>query len=173
MMRKTIPVCGLLLAAVCWPARGADRDFETLTGAIEGRLGVHRTHIPGLGVAKFFVRAAAPSGAHGFQLATFEDLSYSPETLRDFHTVVANALGPAWQPMVQVQAPARKEYTGIFVRGQGGRLRMMITTIEAREATVIEMKVSPLEWLDWLREPGTMGKRAGGTNRNEGCCEEE
>jgi hypothetical protein len=49
----------------------------------------------------------------------------------------------------------------------------MITTIEAHEATVVEIQLSPSQWFAWLRDPGAMGKRAGGRNGNEGCCEEE
>jgi len=168
-----IPAIGLLLGALCWPALGAERDFETVVGAIEGHLGVHRTHIPMMGFAKLFVRVSAPSGAHGFELATFEDLSYSPERLRDFRAAVSNALGSSWRSMVQVHAQGRGEYTGIFVRGQGGHLRMMIATIEAHEATVVEIQLSPARLFDWLRSPGTMGKHASGGNRYEGCCEEE
>jgi hypothetical protein len=169
MNGKCIPAIGLLLGALCWPALGAEHDFETVVGAIEAHLGVHRTHIPMLGFAKLFVKVSAPSGTHGFELATFEDLKYSPERLRDFRAVVSDALGGSWQPMVQVQAQGRSEYTGIFVRGRRGQFHLMITTIEAHEATVVEIQVSPSQWFAWLRDPGTMGKRS----RHEDCCTEE
>jgi hypothetical protein len=169
MNGKCIPAIGLLLGALCWPALGAEHDFETVVGAIEGQLGVHRTHIPMMGFAKLFVRVSAPSGAHGFELATFEDLKYSPERLRDFRAVVSEALGTSWQPMVQVQAQGRGEYTGIFVRGRRGQFHLVITTIEAHEATVVEIQLSPSQWFDWLRNPGAMGKRS----RHEECCMEE
>lgn len=167
------PAIILLLGASCWPATGAERDFQAVVGAIEGHLGVHHTHIPMMGLAKLFVKASAPSGVHGFELATFEDLRYSPDKMRDFRNIVGDALGESWHPMVQVQAPWRREYTGIFIKGQGGQFRMMIATIEAQEATVVEVKLSPSQWFNWLRSPGKMGHRAGGNNRHEDCCEEE
>lgn len=173
MSSKCIPVIGLLLGALCWPARGAERDFESVVGAIEGHLGVHRTHIPMMGFARLFVRASSPSGVHNLELATFENLSYSPERLREFRAAVNDALGTSWLPMVQVQAQGRREYTGIFVRGRGGRLHMMIATIEAREATVVEIQVSPSQMFDWLRAPEKMGRRATESGRNGDCCDEE
>lgn len=173
MRSKCIPVIGLLLGALCWPALGAEHDFEAVVGAVEGHLGVHRTRIPMLRFAKFFVKASTPSGAHGFELATFENLSYSPERSRDFRAAVSNALAGSWQPIVQVQAQGRREYTGIFVRGQKGKFYLMIATIEAHEATVMEIQISPSQLFDWLRSPGTMGQRAGGSERDTAYAMEE
>ena len=172
MRSKYIPLIGLLLGTMCLPALGADRDFESVVGAIEGHLGVRRTHIPMMGLAKFFVKASSPSGIHQLELATFENLDYSPENLQGFRTTVGRALGESWQPMVQVQAPWRREYTGIFVKGQKGKFHLMIATIEAREATVVEIQLSPAQLFDWLRAPRTMGHRAGGSDRDD-CCAEE
>jgi hypothetical protein len=173
MRIRYLPAIGLLFGAFCWPASGAERDFQAVVGAIEEHLGAHHTHIPMMGLANLFVKASTPSGVHGFELATFEDLSYSPDKMRDFRNVVSNALGESWRPMVQVQAAGRREYTGIFIKGQAGRFRMMITTIEAQEATVVEIQLSPSQWFDWLRNPGTMGALAGGKTGREDCCTEE
>lgn len=173
MRLKHIPALGLLLGALCWPALGAERDFQAVVGAIETRLGVRHTHIPMMGLAKLFIRASAPSGARAFELATFEDLSYSAGNMRDFRAAVSRALGDSWLSMVQVQAQGRSEYTGIFVKGQGGRLHMMIATIEAREATVLEIQLSPAQLFDWLRAPEMIGHRVGGMSRGGNCCEEE
>ena len=173
MRIRHTPILVLLLGLFCWPAAGAERDFQAVVGAIEGHLGVHHTHIPMMGLAKLFVKASAPSGVHGFELATFEDLSYSPDKINDFRNVVSAALGDSWHTMVQVQAPWRKEFTGIFIKGQGGRFRMLIATIEAQEATVVEVQLSASQWFDWLRSPGQMGHRAEWKTRREDCCVEE
>jgi hypothetical protein len=173
MRIRHIPAIGLLFGAFCWPASGTERDFQAVVGAIEWHLGVHRTHIPMMGFAKLFVKASAPSGVHNFELAIFEDLRYSPDRIRDFQDVVSKALGESWHTMVQVQAPWRREYTGIFVKGQGGQFRMMIATIEAQEATVVEVQLSPSQWFNWLRSPGQIGQRASAKNGREDCCQEE
>lgn len=173
MRIRFLPAILLLLGVICRPASGAERDFQAVVGAIEGRLGVHRTHIPILGFAKLFVKASTPSRLHGLELATFEDLRYSPDRIGDFRNIVSAALGDSWHTMVQVQAAGRREYTGIFIKGQGGQFRMLIATIEAQEATVVEVQLSPSQWFDWLSNPARMGQRVGGKNRHEGCCEEE
>jgi hypothetical protein len=173
MRIRHIPAIGLLFGAFCWPALGAGRDFQAVVGAIEAHLGVHHTHIPMMGFAKLFVKASAPSGVHNFELATFEDLKYSQDKIRDFQNVISDALGESWHTMVQVQAPWRREYTGIFIKGQGGQFRMMIATIEAQEATVVEVQISPSQWLAWLGNPATMGHRVGGNGGREDCCGEE
>lgn len=173
MKIRHIPAIVLLLSAFCWPAPGAERDFQAVVGAIEEHLGVQRTHIPMMGLAKLFVKVSAPSGVHRFELATFENLTYSLDLTRDLHTVVSDALGESWRSMVQVQAPWRKEYTGIFVKAQGGRFVLLIATIEAQEATVVEVQLSPSQWFDWLRSPGKMGHRAAWINRHRDCCEEQ
>lgn len=168
-----IPAVSLLLGALCWPALGAERDFQSVVGAIEARLGVRHTHIPMLGLTKLFIRASAPSGDRQFELATFENISYSPGNMRDFRSAVSHALGDSWLSMVQVQAQGRSQYTGIFLKGHGGRLHMMIATIEAREATVVEIQLSAAQLFDWLRAPERIGHRAMETSRSASCCEEE
>jgi hypothetical protein len=173
MRTRQIAAIILVIGACCWPASGAERDFQAVVGAIEAHLGVHHTHIPMMGFAKLFVKASAPSGVHDFELATFEDLRYSADKFRDFRDVVSDALGESWRSMVQVQAPSRKEYTGIFIKGQAGKFRMLIATIEAEEATVVEVQISPSQWLAWLGNPATMGHRVGGNGEREDCCGEE
>ncbi len=168
-----IPAAGLLLGALCWPALGAERDFQSVVGAIEARLGVRHTHIPMLGLTKLFIRVSAPSGDRQFELATFENISSSPGNMRDFRSAVSHALGDSWLSMVQVQAQGRSQYTGIFLKGHGGRLHMMVATIEAREATIVEIQLSAAQLFDWLRAPERIGHRAMETSRGASCCEEE
>ena len=173
MRTRHIPAVVLLFGAFCWPAQGVERDFQAVVGAIESHLGVHHTRIPMMGFARLFVKASSPSGVHGLELATFEDLRYSPDKIRDFRNVVGDALGESWHTMVQVQAPWRKEYTGIFIKAEGAQFHMIIATIEAHEATVIEVQLSPSQWFEWLRDPDQMGHRAGGHDRHDDDSEEE
>jgi hypothetical protein len=133
----------------------AERGFEGLVRAVESEFGVQRTHIPMLGFARFLVNTTGGGGGHALNLATFEDARWPEDSPERFREVVRRSLGEAWAPMIQVRARGRAEYTGIYCGRSGGVWRMIVATIEAREATVIELALDRRELAGWLREPAS------------------
>jgi hypothetical protein len=91
----------------------------------------------------------------------------------EFREAVSGALSRNWQPMVQVHAQGRQEYTGIFVKGERGKFQLLIATIEAHDATVIVVRLNPAQLFDWLRSPAEMKARANSSSRDDDCCLEE
>ena len=159
-------ICTLLSIATCGVVVGAEHDFQKLVGAIESQFGVRHTNIPFMGLAKFVVKTSHASGVHRFEIATFEDLSYDPQKLRNFSATLRGTLS-SWNLLVQVQSPQRSELTGIFVKTSGSQFKMMVANIDAREATVMELQLSPDQLVQWLRDPEQMGRRALGDHGDD------
>jgi len=136
-----------------------DPDFDAVVRSIESHYHTRRTCIPFLGLANFIVKIARPAGVHGFRLAVFEDLNYraTPADLQ-FDALVRNTVSQAWRPLVKVHSRRDGEWTHIYARDLGSRIKLLVATFERREATVLEVKLHPEELVRSLEEPRSMGR---------------
>jgi hypothetical protein len=128
-----------------------DNEFRGVVRAIEGRYGVHHTHIPMLGFAMFFAHPSA--GVSGLKLAVFEDF-HATATLAEVTSLVESSLGRGWYPFVRVRSNDDNETTLIYASPDEGKMRMMIVNLESSEATVVELKLNDRAIKQWLKEPG-------------------
>lgn len=149
----------VLLLLICGStmAFGGDHEFRGVVHAIEATYGVHHMHIPLLGVALFFAR---PEGVSGMKLAVFENFS-APADTENVLRVVESALGEGWHPFVRVRSRSEHETTLIYTNPSGGKLRMMIVSLEASEATVVELNLGDRAIKKWLKEPGEEAEHSG------------
>jgi hypothetical protein len=131
-------------------AFAGDTEFRGVVRAIESQYGAHRLHIPLLGFAMFFVR---PEGVSGMKLAVLESF-HAPADPDEASRVLEGVLGPGWYPFVRVRSHADGETTLIYASPAGGKLRMMVVSLESSEATVVEFKIGEGAIRRWLKEPG-------------------
>ena len=150
---KSLRIC-LLVFSVTTLASAGDNEFRGVVRAIEGHYGVHHMHVPLMGFALWFAR---PEGMSGMKLAVFENFGGSTG-MDDVSRVVEDALGHEWYPFVRVHSrnavKGDDEATLIYASPSGGKLRMMIVSVESSEATVVEVKLSDRAIRQWLKEPG-------------------
>ena len=163
-LRIFLLVIYLLVICAAPLALGSDHDFRGVVHAIESNYGVHHMHIPLLGAALFFAR---PEGASGIKLAVFEDFEM-PVGAQDITRVVEGSLGPGWYPFVRVRSRSDGETTLIYTNPSGGKMRMMIVSIEPSEATVVELNLSEGAIKRWLKEPGEEAEGQTGDRRHHG-----
>ena len=147
-----------LMVARVPAARATDRDFREVVREVESVLGTPQVHIPLMGMMKFAAKVSGAIPGRQLDFATFENVAYSPGMEERFRAAIRASLGGSWSPVVQVHAPARREYTGVFVSASHGDGRMLIATLEAHAATIIEVRVSAEEMMKWLNEPDEMAQ---------------
>lgn len=147
----------LLIMCAAASAAAADHEFRGVVHAIEKTYGVHHMRIPLLGVAMFFAR---PEGVSGVKLAIFEGFEM-PADARDVSSLLESSLGSDWHPFVRVHSKSDGETTLIYTNPSGGKMRMMIVSLEQSEATVVEVNVSEKAIKAWLREPGEEAEHSG------------
>ena len=128
-----------LFLAASAGAFGADRDFDRLVKAVESRFGVQQTHIPLMGIANLFVKAARPEGASGFKLAVFEDLKLdSDDDGARLDRMMADASG-GLHPLVRARPRRDHEWTYIYAGEIGKTTKMLIATFGRDDATIVEV----------------------------------
>jgi hypothetical protein len=147
-------------------ADAADREFEQIVKAIESQYGVKPTHIPLLGLGNLLLKTAHPQGVSGFRIAVFENLDAHERGRENFDAVMNRIGNSDLRPLVQVRSRRNGESTYIFTGTPGKATRILVASLEDREATVIEVKADTEALLRLLRDPAHIGD-ALGVHRDE------
>jgi hypothetical protein len=153
----------LLILATAFTLAGpvvfaGDDEFDAIANHIMATYGGKRVRIPFLGLANFAVKIIRPAGVKNFKLATFEQLSTpDPDLDNRFGDAVRQVLSKDWRPLVRVRSRRSNEHTLIYAREAGKDLKLMIVTLEPREATLIRVKLDPRTLAKWMENPKIMG----------------
>jgi hypothetical protein len=154
----------LLSAAV---AHAKNDDFKSVVKMIEQFYGVKHQGIPFLAKAgmKVVGTAARIKGgtarrlaeAGSIKLAVFEDQEFNGEFTK-FRSSLNAALIQTWMPLIQTLSATNEEQTYIFLRSSGEKYNVLVITIEKRDATVVQVTLSPKNLALLMRDPENAGK---------------
>jgi hypothetical protein len=169
-MKKTIAavLMFIALAAVVPVSQAKGDDFNDVVKLIEQFYHVKHHGIPFLARAgiKTATTVARISGGRRRQIAEagsvkvayFEDQDFrSKGDYAQFKSAVAAALDGDWSPLVQVASPQAHEQTYIYLRDAGEKFNVLVVTLEAREACVVQVNVSPSNLAKLMQNPDEMG----------------
>jgi hypothetical protein len=148
---RVVLLCGCLASA----AFAADREFREIVDIISDEYGARPMRIPMFGLVKTVTYFARPAGAKHIDLAVFDDLGRRRSTGRNLRESIHYAVGPGWKPFIQVksQRHGREELTLVYMRPTGKDWKILLTTIQPREATVVQLTVNMDSLERWLAEP--------------------
>jgi len=142
-------------------------DFNSVVKLIEQFYGVKHEGIPFLAKAgiKVTTTAAKIKGgtakrlaeAGSMKVAFFEDQTFAGDLTR-FRSSLNAALNQTWSPLIQTLSATDKEQTYIFVREADQKYNVLVITIEQREATVVQVTLSPQNLLLLMKDPEGTGK---------------
>jgi len=170
---KTIPIKALIALSLALAlsmtqvARAKGDDFKSVVKLIEQFYGVKHQGIPFLAKAgmKVATTAARIKGGAARQLAEagsvkvafFEDQTFDGEFTR-FRASLNAALNQTWTPLIQTLSATSEEQVYIFVREADEKFNVLVITIEQREATVVQVTLSPKNFLLLMKDPEGTGK---------------
>jgi hypothetical protein len=75
-----------------------------------------------------------------------------------FRNSLNAALNQTWQPLIQTLSATDEEQIYIFLREAGDNFNVLVITIEPREATVVQVNLSPKNLAVLLKDPEGTGK---------------
>ena len=149
------------------PVQANDGDFNSVVKMIEQFYKVKHQGIPFLANAgmKVATTAARIKGgeakriaeAGSIKLAVFEDQNFEGDFVK-FRASLNGALNLTWIPVIQTLSAASEEQTYIFLRSAGEKFNVLVITIEPREATVVQVTLSPKNLALLLKDPEGTGK---------------
>jgi hypothetical protein len=155
------------LVACSTPVQAKDDDFNSVVKMIEQFYKVKHQGIPFLAKAgmKVATTAARIKGgeakriaeAGSIKLAVFEDQHFEGDFVK-FRASLNGALNLTWIPVIQTLSATDEEQTYIFLRSAGEKFNVLVITIEPREATVVQVTLSPKNLALLLKDPEGTGK---------------
>src|SRR5688572_21082111 len=155
------------LVAFSTPVQAKDDDFKSVVKMIEQFYGAKHVGIPFLAKAGMKVAATAArikggqakriAEAGSIKLALFEDQDFNGDFVK-FRASLNGALNLTWTPLIQTLSATDAEQTYIFLRSAGDKFNVLVITIEPREATVVQVNISPKNLALLLKDPEGTGK---------------
>ena len=162
---KHFIVLALLLFSV--PVHASGDDFNSVVKMIEQFYRVKHQGIPFLAKAgmKVATTAARIKGgeakriaeAGSIKLAVFEDQAFNGDFTR-FRASLNEALNETWMPLIQTLSAKSAEQNYIFLRNAGDKYNVLVINIEERDATVVQVTISPKNLALLLKDPEGTGK---------------
>jgi hypothetical protein len=161
-----ILVVALILTSVnTVPAKGD--DFNSVVKMIEQFYRVKHLGLPFLAKAgmKVATTAARIKGgeakriaeAGSVKLAVFEDQNFNGDFIK-FRNSLNEALNVTWMPLIQTLSATNEEQVYIFLKDAGEKFHVLVITIEQRDATVVQVTLSPRNLALLLKDPEGTGK---------------
>ena len=160
----------IILAVVFTTAnvgRAKGDDFNSVVKMIEQYYRVKHVGLPFLAKAgmKVATTAARIKGgdarrfaeAGSIKLAVFEDQNFNGDFAK-FRASLNEALNATWMPLIQTLSPQDEEQVYIFLRDAGDKINVLVITIEQRDATVVQVTLSPKNLALLLKDPEGTGK---------------
>jgi hypothetical protein len=167
---KSIATRILLVAMMLTTANVAHAkgdDFNSVVKMIEQFYRVKHVGIPFLAKAgmKVGTTAARIKGgaarriaeAGSVKLAVFEDQKFNGDFTK-FRTLLNEALNVTWMPLIQTLSASDEEQVYIFLKDAGEKFDVLVITIEQRDASVVQVTLSPKNLALLLKDPEGTGK---------------
>ena len=167
---KAIAASVLLVAMLLTTANVAHAkgdDFNSVVKMIEQYYRVKHVGLPFLAKAgmKVATTAARIKGgdarrlaeAGSIKLAVFEDQAFDGEVMR-FRSSLNEALNVTWMPLVQTLSATDNEQVYVFLKEAGDKFNVLVITIDQRDATVVQVTLSPKNLALLLKDPEGTGK---------------
>jgi hypothetical protein len=158
-------VAFVLTAANVAEAKGD--DFNSVVKMIEQYYRVKHVGLPFLAKAgmKVATTAARIKGgearqlaeAGSIKLAVFEDQNFNGDIIK-FRSSLNEALNVTWMPLVQTLSVTDAEQVYIFLKDAGDKFNVLVITIDQRDATVVQVTLSPKNLALLLKDPEGTGK---------------
>lgn len=162
---KHFIVIALLLFSI--PVHASGDDFNSVVKMIEQFYRVKHQSIPFLAKAgmKVATTAARIKGgeakriaeAGSVKLAVFEDQAFNGDFTR-FRASLNEALNETWMPLIQTLSAKNAEQNYIYLRTAGDKYNVLVINIEERDATVVQVTISPKNLALLLKDPEGTGK---------------
>ncbi|HEV2762857.1 MAG TPA: hypothetical protein VGV38_07680 [Pyrinomonadaceae bacterium] len=151
------------LAVASAPARAKDKraDFGDVVKLIEKHYGVRSRGIPlvaraGIGVARKLTRFGEVGS---FKVAFFEDQSFrQPAGAASLRARLSAAVEPEWSPLVHVSSNGSSEQNFVYARDTGKYFKILVVTIQERDAVVVQADISPQKLMLLLQDPDSAAR---------------
>jgi len=158
-MKTTLIVAAACMLS-CAVVQGAERGFDDIVRAVSDQLHARPVHIPFFGLVNFATSMAHPAGVKHLDLAVFDDLDLDEHAVKGVAEAVRKSVGGRWKPFVQVRS--RTDTVIVYMQEDRADYKLLVTTVETGEVTLVEVKLNPEGLQVWLNDPEKTALHHGG-----------
>lgn len=151
----------LLVSLAPTMALAGDESFSSVVKHIKSHYHAKQQGFFGaMMLARFAVKIIKPAGVKNFKVALLRDLDYSgapgPQG-GQFHSFIRTKIDPVWTPLVQYSSPREKQWSYVFVAREKEDVKLLVVTLQAKDAVVLQTKFSPDKLVEFMNNPQIMG----------------
>jgi hypothetical protein len=159
LTRLSIAVTILTLAPVA--SFAGDESFSSVVKHIKSSYHAKQQGFFGaMMLARLAVKVIKPAGVKNFKVVLLRDLDYSeaPSPRNgQFHAFIKSKIDPRWTPLVQYSSPREKQWTYVFVSREKEDVKLLVVTLQQKDAVVLQTKFSPEKLVEFMNNPQIMG----------------
>jgi hypothetical protein len=155
----------LLLLGATRAASAKGVEFGDVVKLIESHYRVKHKSVPvlakiGIKATELVARRVTRYAEYGsIKFAIFEDQDFgAPVGGADFATAMRARVEPDWNPLVQVRAQKDGEQTYVYTKEAGKIFKVLVVQISRRDATAVQVDVSPEKLWLLIKDPEVAGK---------------
>src|SRR5262245_48471520 len=113
-------------------AKGGN-EYDQIVKHLKTKYGAKKVRLPGMWFARFVVSMVRPAGIKSFNVALFDGLTISGETLdAEMQKAMRNSMGPEWSSLLRVRSREGSQVY-MYMRESGKSVRIMLVTIDKKE----------------------------------------
>jgi hypothetical protein len=151
----------LLVSLAPTIALAGDESFSSVVKHIKSNYHAKQQGFFGaMMLARFAVKFIKPAGVKNFKMALLRDLDYSeapgPQG-GQFHSFILTRIDSTWTPLVQYSSPREKQWTYVFVAREKEDVKLLVVTLQQKDAVVLQTKFSPERLMEFMNNPQIMG----------------
>ena len=156
-----LSVTVLLVSLAPTIALAGDESFSAVVKHIKSNYHAKQQGFLGaMMLARLAVKIIKPAGVKNFKVALLRDLDYSeapgPQG-GQFHSFIRSKIDPVWTPLVQYSSPREKQWTYVYVSREKEDVKLLVVTLQAKDAVVLQTKFSPDKLVEFMNNPQIMG----------------
>jgi hypothetical protein len=161
--------CLLLVFTLAAPIQvnAGGKEYKAVVKHLKTKYKAKKVKIPMIWLARFAVRMVRPAGVKSFSITTFENLQFAPETLdAEMQSALQNSFSAEWSPIFRVRS-RKGEQAYMYMRETGDSVRVMVVTINQKQATVVRAAFDADKLADFINNPKIFGISLNDDNEQE------
>ena len=158
--KRLITASALLLLTFAFTAPqtfGKTSEYDKIVSHLKSKYKAKKVSLGFVWLARAAVKVIRPAGVKSFNITLFKDLKFSKETLDlEMQDALKNSFSPDWNSVFRVRSrDGQQAY--MYMREDGGNVKITLVTIDTENAAVIRATFSPDKLAEFINDPKIFG----------------
>lgn len=132
-------------------------EYDKIVSHLKTKYRAKKVSLGFVWLARAAVKLVRPAGVKSFNVTLFKDLKFSRETLdTEMQNALKNSFSSDWSPVFRVRSREGQQ-AYMYMREDGGNVKITLVTIETENAAVIRATFSPEKLAEFINDPRIFG----------------